>query len=264
MRLPPSHALRESRSRTLRSSSQIGLILALAIATAGCGGPTTPAATPAGQAPAAEDKPTQAPAAPAADVAATVQAAVAATVAAAPKPAAAAPTALPAAPTVAPAPPPTAVAPPAAAAPPTVAPAPAAPAAPAAQPGAKPAPFTPDAFLAAAKAAGIPIVGEVVYTAETDPDKLLGRPVQYTGKASWRDGRIPGSGEPSTATGGTIEIFANDSHRQWREYYIGELAKQGVTPEYVYSRGRFLLRVSKSLNAAQAGEYERLLAGLSG
>jgi hypothetical protein len=51
-------------------------------------------------------------------------------------------------------------------------------------------PETPEQIIAALKSAGLPIGAVRSYTASTDPNKLLGRPGQYTGKANFRDRRL--------------------------------------------------------------------------
>jgi hypothetical protein len=56
------------------------------------------------------------------------------------------------------------------------------------------APLDNDAIQQALGASGFPI-GEVrTFTAETDPNSLLGRPNQYTVKVSWKDARAPFEG----------------------------------------------------------------------
>jgi hypothetical protein len=59
-------------------------------------------------------------------------------------------------------------------------------------PGAPAAPpITPDAVAASLRASGLPVSGVVVHTPETDPNHLLGRPGQYTGKIDFHDERGP-------------------------------------------------------------------------
>src|SRR5665647_137930 len=54
------------------------------------------------------------------------------------------------------------------------------------------------------KSAGLPIGNAVEYTAETDTNKLLGRPGQYTGKANFEDTRID---EDTQSLNDSIEVF---------------------------------------------------------
>lgn len=82
-----------------------------------------------------------------------------------------------------------------------------------------------------------------VYTSETDPNKLLGRPNQYTSKVNFEKG--------------SIEVFNNETDVKNRKKYIDEIGK--VTPlaaEYSYINGNALLRVKKDLTPEQAKKYE--------
>ena len=59
----------------------------------------------------------------------------------------------------------------------------------------------------------------VVYTAETDPNKLLGRPNGYTSKASFTDSRIKASDVRDTSSGsvdlgGSVEVYADEAQRR--------------------------------------------------
>lgn len=124
---------------------------------------------------------------------------------------------------------------------------------------------TPESVIAHLKAAGLPITSDIVYTAETDPNKLLGRPSQYTAKASWKDPRVDDplkSDEPGIWTGGTVEIFATDADRQTFQTYVAEMAKTPLLAHYGYARGRVLLRVAGRLTPDQAAEYDRALQTL--
>jgi len=64
---------------------------------------------------------------------------------------------------------------------------------------------TPDDVFAALKSAGLPIGAVRSYTASTDPNELLGRPGQYTGKANFRDRRLPPTKDFDTSSGGSVE-----------------------------------------------------------
>jgi hypothetical protein len=59
---------------------------------------------------------------------------------------------------------------------------------------------------------GLPVTLTVTYTAETDPNKQLGRPNGYTSKASFTDSRISaadvaGRKEGDVGLGGSVEVF---------------------------------------------------------
>lgn len=128
-------------------------------------------------------------------------------------------------------------------------------------------------------------IGEiVVYTEETDPNELLGRPNGYTSKIVFADTRIT---QPEKMTledlkndttgteaekqkfltshnepyGGTIEIFSNETDMQKRKDYLSSMMSSGNTflnssYAYIYSNACILLRIHRSLTPTQAEEYE--------
>lgn len=112
--------------------------------------------------------------------------------------------------------------------------------------------------------AGLPI-GEVVeYTAETDPNSLLGRPNQYIQKISWKDTRIVEVGEPGTSTGGTVEVFLNVENMEARKAYVSTVSQTAsFLVQYSFSNGTILVRLSHDLTPDQAAEYENVLMNLS-
>lgn len=116
----------------------------------------------------------------------------------------------------------------------------------------------------------VPSIAETtVYTPDSDPNKLLGRPGQYTSKAAFHDPRVAPAdvefeSEPfAVRRGGDIEVFEDASAAQKRADYIGSIVNgpgAGVFgAEYMYVRGGILLRVSGALSPAIAAEYERAL-----
>ena len=111
------------------------------------------------------------------------------------------------------------------------------------------------------KAAKLPIEKELVFTAENDPNKLLGRPNQYTGKASWNDKRV----EPLTADDRsmTVEIFASGEDLENRRKYVESVTK-AMSPlaQYQYVHKNALLRLSHKLTPQQVAEYEKVLKSL--
>ena len=121
--------------------------------------------------------------------------------------------------------------------------------------------LTADDVLGAFKEAKLPIEDDVVFTDETDPNKLLGRPHQYIGKASWNDTR----GYKST-TGDrnmTVEVFANSEDLENRRQYVDEITKRvAVLAEYQFVHKNALLRLHHALTPKQAAEYERVLKSL--
>ncbi|MFJ5993403.1 hypothetical protein [Lentzea sp. NPDC092896] len=110
-----------------------------------------------------------------------------------------------------------------------------------------------------------------VFTAEDDPNKLLGRPNGYTSKTAFTDTRVAVEGEVAitkendTLRGGGVEVFADEAAAKARMDYIQSFGKQmSVLAEYDYVAGGVLVRVSKQLTPTQAKEYEAALAGIVG
>lgn len=104
----------------------------------------------------------------------------------------------------------------------------------------------------------------VTYTAETDPNHLLGRPGGYTSKASFVDNRIDrnetlGSSPGSVELGGSVEVFANEADAQKRKDFLKAIGPP-LANEYDYLNGAILLRVSDILTPKQAAEYQTALA----
>src|SRR5258708_37112079 len=106
---------------------------------------------------------------------------------------------------------------------------------------------SPDTVLKAFQSAGISISNIVVLTADSDPNKLLGRPNQYIAKVDWKDTRITTPGDPGIDTGGTLEIFSTIDDLQARKQYIDALSKSPLFAEYTYANGIMLLRLSHQL-----------------
>lgn len=118
-----------------------------------------------------------------------------------------------------------------------------------------------DQLLAGLKAKGLPIGVTVTYTAETDQNKLLGRPNQYTSKVNFKDTRIPDSGNQgvdiSVGDGGSIEAFANQADAQKRFQYLQSISSSSsLFAEYEYLDGVAILRLSHQLTPDQAKAYE--------
>lgn len=138
----------------------------------------------------------------------------------------------------------------------------AAPTAPAAG-GQAPQKMTAGQVLAALKDAEVPLKVTMVFTAETDTNNLLGRPGQYTSKASCSDPRVP-KGEirerekGSIDYGCTVEVFANEAEAKARSAFIQQTLKGlggFIPPEYHHVRSGVLLRVTGLLTPRQAKVY---------
>jgi hypothetical protein len=106
------------------------------------------------------------------------------------------------------------------------------------------------------------------YTAEDDPNKLLGRPGQYTSKTAFADSRVPKEGLPADNTqtehGGGVEVFPDEAGANARKELIQKLGQSmgGLIAEYDYVKGGVLVRVSSKLTPDQAKEYETALSAI--
>jgi hypothetical protein len=108
--------------------------------------------------------------------------------------------------------------------------------------------------VASLQASGLPVTGIVAYTAENDPNKLLGRPGQYIGKVSWKDSRAGQS-----ASEATVEWFGDDQSFNARFTYLDGIIKSSpLLLQYMYKNDarRAIARVPKELTPVQAGDYE--------
>ncbi len=107
---------------------------------------------------------------------------------------------------------------------------------------------------------GLPVGEIVVYTAETDKNRLLGRPGQYTSKVNFHDTRLVKVASMDIQSGGSVEVFATSEGLKVRKEYVERLAKAlPMANEYDYSAGVVLLRLSHSLTPEQAEEYQKAL-----
>lgn len=107
---------------------------------------------------------------------------------------------------------------------------------------------------------GLPIAGSVVYTEETDPNKLLGRPGQYKGKVSWRDQR---DNQNSDGLEYTVEVFSSAEDLEKRRKYVEAISRSlSALAEYQFVHKNALLRLHHNLTPKQAAEYEKVLKSL--
>ncbi|MGW3159441.1 hypothetical protein [Streptomyces sp. NPDC001089] len=106
-------------------------------------------------------------------------------------------------------------------------------------------------------------------TAENDPNKLLGRPNQYTSKITFTDSRISaddvtGTDKGDVSRGGAIEAFGSPADATARAKYIQAVTKgMPALSEYDYVHGTIVVRVSHYLTPKQAAAYESATNGLS-
>jgi len=122
-----------------------------------------------------------------------------------------------------------------------------------------------ESILLSLQATGLPIGDYVVYTAENDPNTLLGRPGQYIAKANFVDTTLGvGSSLFDIAAGGSIEVFETAELAQGRADYItGVIAANPILVEYDFLNGPVLLRVSGVLTPDQASLYQMALGNIT-
>ncbi|MFG1754924.1 hypothetical protein [Streptosporangium sandarakinum] len=112
---------------------------------------------------------------------------------------------------------------------------------------------------------GLPVSPTVTYTADDDPNKLLGRPNGYTSKASFTDQRVDaakvaGAKKGDVELGGSVEVFDDADQAEQRADYIQQIGKKmPMLSEYDYVVGPVLVRVSKELTPDQAKAFDTAL-----
>ena len=122
-----------------------------------------------------------------------------------------------------------------------------------------------DAF----KSSGLPI-GEVLsFDEATDPNKLLGRPNQYTQKVSFEDTTIE---QPNpefltegdqTFNGGTIEVFSTEEEALGRKAYVESMTSgMPMIQQYIYVNHTAVLRLEKDILPSVAKKYEAVFMGI--
>ena len=103
----------------------------------------------------------------------------------------------------------------------------------------------------------IPTLGNVViYTEDTDPNHLLGRPGQYIGKLNFGDTRYKNQKAEDFAT---IEIFKTEAERDARYDYVDSVTKGTPFFMYQYKHENLLMRLPHEMTPTQAKEYEAAL-----
>lgn len=114
-------------------------------------------------------------------------------------------------------------------------------------------------------AMGLPMYNIIVFTAETDPNELLGQPNAYTGKASWADYRM-GQYAEDDPTGGTIEVFATEADALSRYNYISEVYESMPSLRaHMYLVENVLLRVeTENVSEEEFAEYVGCLNSVLG
>jgi hypothetical protein len=105
------------------------------------------------------------------------------------------------------------------------------------------------------------------YTAEDDPNHLLGRPNGYSSKTAFADSRVKAEDVEYTQSdaverGGSVEVFADEAGAKARMDFIQSATKgMPALGEYDFVKGPVLVRVSRFLTPEQSKEYEVALGG---
>ncbi|WP_093167947.1 hypothetical protein [Sinosporangium album] len=114
---------------------------------------------------------------------------------------------------------------------------------------------------------GLPATATVTFTAETDPEKLLGQSGGYESKVAFADERAArkalGSKQGDVVAGGHVEVFPNEDAAGARLDRLLKVAK--ITgKEYVFSWGTVVVRLSPELTSEQADKYIATLKQIVG
>jgi hypothetical protein len=122
--------------------------------------------------------------------------------------------------------------------------------------------LTAEQIVSKLKAAGLPVGRVIVYTDATDPNKLLGRPGQYTSKADFSDTRHPEL-DPTQTCSGCVEVYPDAAGALARKAYVDRVT-QGIPLllEYTYAEGNVCLRFDHQFLPAEAAAYDQALAAL--
>jgi hypothetical protein len=128
-------------------------------------------------------------------------------------------------------------------------------------------PVTAEEVVRAFRGAELPHGAVVVYTEETDPNKMIGRGGGYLSKASFVDERVRSSDDDTAVeNGGTVEVFDDPEDAAERSTYVLKVIKgvPFVAPggEFHYRAGPVLVRLSGRLGREQRAEYEEALRSL--
>lgn len=119
-------------------------------------------------------------------------------------------------------------------------------------------PLTGESIAAALQSSGLPVSDVVVHTAESDPNKRLGRPNEYAIKVNWKDSRIA-SEEIK------VEGFNNvDDFKRWLTYNEALSKSSPLLTTYIFTNEPrlLILRIPKDLTPEQAEQYRAWLMTL--
>lgn len=138
-----------------------------------------------------------------------------------------------------------------------------------------------EAVVQSLKDAGLPVDYVEIYSEDTDPNSLLGRPGNYTSKASFVDESLINDWEeevefselyspeypPSPFDyGGTVEVFENEGDCKARADYLESLHDPSLgmfaDQSYMYVNKNIILRISYDIAPSEAEKYEKEFMGI--
>lgn len=136
--------------------------------------------------------------------------------------------------------------------------------APVAAPSPTAAPCDVHTILTALQAASLGVSNVAVQDENSDPNNLLGRAHQYTGRASFD---LPGGDTSAdkydTARGGVVECFANPADAQARFKYLDGLSQTiAMAAESHYLHGLVIVRVGRSVKPSLAAKVQAVVEKL--
>jgi hypothetical protein len=126
--------------------------------------------------------------------------------------------------------------------------------------------LTAEQVAKALKDHNLPIKKITVYDENTDPNKKLGRPGQYTSKVSFIDSRVKNGQPNDVSSGGSVEVFEDAADALARGRYIQTTLRSMpmLGAEYDYISGGVLLRVAGELRPSGAKAYGAALETIAG
>jgi hypothetical protein len=115
------------------------------------------------------------------------------------------------------------------------------------------------AVVDALKAQGLPVTNVIVFSAANDPNKLLGRPRQYSSKANFQDARYIDQ-KIDDQYQHTVEVFPSAALATERKAYVDRVTR-GVAflQQYQFQNGKILLRLDHVLMPEEAAKYNDAL-----
>lgn len=112
--------------------------------------------------------------------------------------------------------------------------------------------------------AGLPIADVRVVTPASDSNRLMGRPGQYTSKVFFADSRYLETDMTLGPAEHSIEAFTTVADAKRRADYITRISLASpMFLQYVYHSGRYVLRLNRVVEPADADAYRAALVSLT-